>query len=484
MADPVVPSGLNTLTVPARHLPLGTPTDCPAGSSRWTVWIPSQAGGRLSVTLEGATSIAIQDASGAVLNSGTADVGLSLDSAMWGERVVVVDASAAGQLVATFTQIFWSRQTPSPSSPPLIPYNFWYWPCARGSKWANDTTKVLQRYGKAIGNTSPDPGIFEHDFHQLDNAPGWQGHCHNAAPASALFEEPGPQTISSGWYDPFTEPFTSDEMKLLGAEFFGNFGNVELVWQLPPGTSVHNPPRFGLLAYFKPSGPKTLPELVERLKETFDPTRAQQFATEVLAEAGGPDAFAAQVDRDLGKSGAEFFGVLLRRIATEGEPLLMNLRGYGSAVGPEEIWNQVCFHFYATYVETAGGNDKLDVGVYCNLTSNIDKPPPNTDRPATVTSSGSVEPGTSLVSCLQYFHQLRVIFRADGMVDDRDPRSRWIAIMGSDGDQLFAPTHAQRLRPPGKQPVVGTTANENLMFGNPVVGRELLDSMKLNRRFR
>ena len=286
MADPVVPSGLNTLTIPARHLPLGQPTDCPAGRSRWTVWIPSKAGGRLSVTLTGASAIEIQDASGTVLNSGTEGVKLGLESAMWGERVVVVDSPAPGQLVANFTQIFWSRQTPSRTSPPLIPYNFWYWPCARGSEWADDTTNVLQRYGKAIGNTSPDAGIFETAFHQLDNAPSWQGHCHNAAPASALFEEPGEQTISSAWYDIFTQTFTSDEMKLLGAEFFGNFGNVEFAWQLPPGTSVPNPPRFGLLAYFKPSGPKTLPELVERLKGTFDPTRAQKFATDVLAEAG------------------------------------------------------------------------------------------------------------------------------------------------------------------------------------------------------
>lgn len=190
------------------------------------------------------------------------------------------------------------------------------------------------------------------------------------------------------------------------------------------------------------------------------------------------------MDRELGKAGAEFFGALLRSIAMEGEPLLVNLRGYGSAVGPEEVWNQVCFHVYATYVETAGSNDKLDVGVYCNLTSNIDKMPPNTDRAATVTSSGSVEPGTSGASCLQYFHQLRIIFRADGIVDDGDNKCRWIAIMGSDGDQLFAPTHAQRLLPPGKQPAVGVTDFEKFSFGNPVVGRELLDSMKLNRRFR
>jgi hypothetical protein len=484
MADPVVPSGLNTLTIPARHLPLGRATDCPAGKSRWTVWIPSKGGGRLAVTLSGATTIEIQETSGDLLCSGTEDVAWSLTSDTWGELVVVADCPAADQIVATFTQIFWSRQAPARSSKPLIPYNFWYWPCSRDGKWANEAIKVLERYGNVVGKTSPSPGEFEKINHQIANAPGWQGHCHNAAPASALFEQPGDQSIISAATEIGGEKFSPDELKLLATEFFGNFGQLEIIWSISPDIDVHARPRFGILAYLKPGAPKTFVALHDNLLTTLKPEAAQTYATDALSSAGGDEAFAAKMEQALGRCGATFFTALVEQIGMQGEPLVVNLRSYNSALPPDEIWNQVCFHCYITYVETEGASDKFDVSVNCNLTSNRDFEPPTMSPPARVLPSGAVDPGTSAQDCMQYFHQLRLIFLGSGTVNESDPRNRWVSIMSSDGGSLFAPTHMQRIIQSRTQRPDVSTPTEDFTLGNPVVGLELLDTLNLNRRFR
>jgi hypothetical protein len=482
MADPVVPSGLNTLTIPARHLPLGRATDCPSGQSRWTVWIPSRFGGQLSVEQEQDATIDIRDTTSTTLSLGQNKSIYDVPMGVWGELIILVDSAAAGSLVARFTQIYWSRQAPSLSAAPLIPYNFWFWPCERGTTWAGRAVDVLVRYGKAVGSSDPDPGNYERLSHQVDRATAWQGHCHNAAPASALFESPGDNIVGDGLHISTYTSFTSDEMKFLATEFFGNFGQIFPVWVLSTSIATTDPPRFSLLAYLKPSGPKTLPALVANLKTVMTPELAQSEATQAVTAAGGEAAFADAIDVEFGRNGAEFFTTLLKRLAEEGEPLIANMRAYSANAGPDEVWNQVYFHLSASYVETDNANDKFDLSVYCNLTSNLDKDPPIPDLPARIVPRG-VDPGTSGQNCLQFFHQFRLVFSANGKVDETDTRSRWFAVTNSSGDALFAPTHMQRIMVAGMVRAEAKTPDETMVRGNPVVGRELLDQMNFNKRF-
>jgi hypothetical protein len=481
MPDPVVPSGINTLAAPARRLPLGIPTDCPSGSVRWFVWIPSNIGGELKIELDGASSIEIQAVSGAVLASGSTEASYHVPMGVSGDLVVVTTGGAGSPVHAHFTQTYWARQSASLSAAPLVPNNFWYWPSKGSEGWALRANNVLRRYGEAVGKAKPDPAVFEHAMHQDDDAEAWEGHCHNAAPVSAMIEPPEKGTIGStlGFGG---RSFDADEIKLLATELFGNYGSTLSKWHLQRG-AFDGVGRFSLLAYLKPGGPKTLAALAAALVNTVGREQADQFAGRAIALEWGEAPFAEKFERELGVQGAGFFKALQTQIAQEGQPLMGNLRGYDAHRGPEEVWNQVCFHFSASYIETAGLNDPCDLLVLCNLTANTDKAPPTSEPPARV-KAGTVYPSKPGQSSLSYLHRLRLVFLRNGSLDETSAKNRWLSVKNHVGEQLYAPINLAIINKLDTKRRAAKDAEDESLLGNPVVGLELLKELTLHPRFR
>jgi hypothetical protein len=480
MADPVVPSGTNTLTAPARHLPLGWATECPAGSARWTVWVPSNMGGELKVELPGGSSIEIQDAAGNVLGSGAAEATYAVPRGKWGE-VLVFTRGGGDKVTAQFTQTCWARQSASPDADPLIPCNFWFWPSRRSEGWALRATQVMERYAVAVGKDAAEAGRFERQVHEKEDAKDWEGHCHNAAPASALFEQPSSGTIGSS-YGLGGKPFDAEEIKLLAAEFVGNYGQKTRPWWMDDH-GLESVGRHGMLGYLKPGGPRTTAELIRSLTNEAGAEGASETANRAVARAGGEAAFAALCEQELGRNAATFLATLLSELGRQGQPLVANLRAYDPQAGPEEVWNQVCFHFIAAYIETAALNDPCDLQVYCYLTSNNDKQPPTKDPPARV-RSGIVYPGKAGEDCLQYLHHLRLAFGRDGTIDGGSPRNRWLSVKNHLGQQLYAPLYLETVGRPSPFRNPPRPPDGEFGLGNPVVGRELLKELTLQPRFR
>ena len=110
------------------------------------------------------------------------------------------------------------------SDPPLVPWDFYYWPTSRSphNPFSKGAGNVLEVYARAFGH---DPAAArkaeqaDHSSEEVKRAPyyDWVGHCHMAAPASALFEEP--KTVDyNGVF------FSSEDLKFLATEYWGNFG--------------------------------------------------------------------------------------------------------------------------------------------------------------------------------------------------------------------------------------------------------------------
>src|SRR5262249_29188995 len=148
------------------------------------------------------------------------------------------------------------------SDPPLIPWTFWYWPTAKGNAFWDLAGDVMARFGKAFGKNPNDCKSAEQTDHVTDPVSDipyfdWQGHCHLAAPASILFEEPR-DTKHNG------QSFDQADLKFLALEYWGNFGKVLPVWELARGPEIG---KYYLPRYFKPGEPKNHSTLVNGLKQ-------------------------------------------------------------------------------------------------------------------------------------------------------------------------------------------------------------------------
>lgn len=468
MVTSVAPNADNTLTVPEVRLPLGV-TVVASDGTRWSVWIPTKYGGLLKVAIAGA-QIDIQQPPGTSL-AGTTTVPNEMSTIVTFGKCLVIIKGGSGALVATLTQKAWSRVTDTdPNAAPLLPWNFYYWPSVGYAAQAND---VLTRYATAVNKSPSDATAWERANHQSATF-NWAGHCALSAAASALFEQPTAQTING-------QSFTEDEMEYLAAEWYGVFGqDGESTWL---DTSATKPAKKDILYFLKPGGPKDRQALIQGFSPFFQPSDAVNRADGWMNDDGGEQAFTSKRKADFGKWAATFFSFIQDKLCGAGHPIESNMRSYNGAESPQPVWNQEFFYYEATFEETwplSPYNDH-DIKVTCTLYSNIDKPPPTTGLPGTITNN-VVTPGTSSTDCWLYKHVYRLVFDDGGMPNVSAAENDWVSLQNDQGQELYAPYYLSTLGTPSATPLPPKT--DPLIEGNPALGAEFLSYVKIRDRFK
>ena len=469
---PVAPNLPNTLAPALPRLPLGLEQEDPAQLSVWRIWIPTNAGGTLTVHQSAGSTMSLRKPAATVLATGRGDISYVVRDGTCGD-FYVTSSGDAGTIRATFVQIAWSRESEAKDAAPMLPWNFWYWPSKTGSYFAERAKQVIGRYATSLGRSASEFGKWEAENHEKVDAEPWAGHCHNAAPATMLFETPIAVTIGE---HPTEFPANDEEVKFLAAEYFGNFGVLEEIWKLDDKRPAAG--ERPLPAYLKPGVSKTRAALVRGLTDEFGDA-APSKAEEVISQRGGESAFAHALDTALGKLAARFYGKLVAELLRSGQLLMANARSYGGGDGAGPVWNQVFFYFEAIYEETPDREDDRDITITCSLYSNIDHFP-SADHPATISRSGRVTPGASKANCQVYVNVWRIIFDEGGDADESDSRCAWQHLTNGSGEELYAPTSVLKIN---KTTHSRQTYDNLNMLGNPIVGQELLKYLKIRKRY-
>ncbi|MGH9664369.1 MAG: hypothetical protein ACRD9L_08110, partial [Bryobacteraceae bacterium] len=334
--------------------------------------------------------------------------------------------------------------------------------------WSDDAADLMERYGKAFGKSPTQCRAAEKADHGSPAVgAGWEGHCHNAAPASMLFEPPTPQSYNG-------QSFTQEEMQHLAAEFFGNFGQFGPDWWELKRSS--KPGRWYLPGYFKPGGPKTRDAFVAALKSEYPEATAQTTADSYVGAAGGEAAFQKLVGEYLGQLAAEFYDALIRFTRVKKHPLLSNMRSYGGGSGPEEVWNQGYFWYRAWYRENGDTHDEKDIVILCQTRANLDTY--TTGMPATI-AGGEVVPtdGKSLV----FENEWRIQFDGGGKIVTTDSKNEWRHLKNSSGDELFAPTELLTLA----KSASARKSGDAFSLGNKFVGTDIVTAglLTIHKRY-
>ncbi|MFT3764639.1 MAG: hypothetical protein QM820_03840 [Minicystis sp.] len=372
----VAPISKNTVAVPVLRLPVGHLTRQEAPSVVGRLWIPTKAGGTLRIQHVGWSRRSSNQLrlskppSGDILVEGTEAITHEVDHGQHREYRVS-SIGEPGFIQCSFTQRGWAREGAAPGSAPLIPWNFYYWPAAMLG-WRSED--VLQRYALAVGKARPGDRQmerWEEEYHRVTDTP-WAGHCHNASPASAIFEVPTALSITGS--DGTAFAFSADEMKLLATEFYGNFGDASYVWELRGG--LWHPSGPPMLAFLKPGGDKTEDALRAAFARYYPRRPAAEHAALARNTARQSEpSFRDRMNREMGTEAARFYAALVQHMRIEGHPLSANMRSYVGLDGPQEVWNQVYFYYEARYAEAGDparganappGGDDRDMKIECD----------------------------------------------------------------------------------------------------------------------
>ncbi len=409
-----------------------------------------------------------------------------LERSQWGELFIETTGNA-GTITYEYVQTGWSREAEDFDSEPIVPWNFYYWPSQRGGLAAEQAKTILTRFGEAFGHVSYDPGLWEQQHHQSDGEATWEGHCHWAAIASAVFEQPKQKKIKR-------LKFSEEEMEFLSTEFIANFiDKVRLLWRLAEFDlkDESDSKRPAVLYYLKPGQPKTRDALATAIAAHKHITLQSAQATAATLAAGlASKDFSDGVNIAFGHSAGTFFTKMLVRLRQEGNPLVADMRSYFANRGPEEVWNQVYFYFQAEYTETVGNDDEKDLTINCRLHSNNDTFP-SQGFPAKIRKHPPQWPCSEYkkfvvvpnATALVFEHQWRLMFDPGGSIAHEDPRCQWISAKNSHGEEMYAPDRlniVESFRPNRPHGVKEDT------IGNPAVGKELVADgyVRLRRRYK
>lgn len=426
----------NTLGINMVRLPIGHSAEDPRPAGPRTMFwlvIPTNTGGRLICKHEGGGILTLLAHDGKTKIGG--DFKPVLDIAIHpkshGLMYVAADDGSPRKVSARFVQVGVSREGTSDRDKPLIPWNFWYYPSARTfhdgtvNADAGEPEAIIRKYVHAMKDAPPAGKIdaravrmdpkevaeladkavkWEHDNHGVDVGPTWFGHCHNAAGASIVFEQPVARTVNG-------QSFTGDELELIAAELFGNVGSARVAFALRGTAPGMGPPQMfsksvpeglpfesdadekrearpvftnglGNLFYpmcFKPSEAKNanIGTLARALK-AFDPTLGDS-AVRLARQAFATMNVQKLLDDWFGELAAQFYFALVECILKGKHALEGDLASQNSVDGPEQVWNHAVFHYVAEFVETnyrndprTDTNDPHDVTLTIDLTANDD----------------------------------------------------------------------------------------------------------------
>lgn len=295
--------------------------------------VPSDLGGRLTVEIGMQTPdpdirIVVNDSSGNSHFPPDRDLPVHIDlapGARGGHTFMVFARAPSGRyaLKATFTDFGVARDRDGSA---LIPWNFWFFPYAQDQKersaWGGTALQPLQKYEKAFDN--PGALAWEREKHADPHGTAGpaDGHCHNAAAASVLFEPPPDEGLTHNGVH-----FKAEELKFLATEFFGSYRALRFVWELH-GTE---PQMNGPLHWLKPSD---------------DP---KFFATYRELNTKVPAGFLALLT------------TLREEIRDQGHALIMDL-GDASGAVHSEVWNHAVYQYTTEYWQTKGEDPLLVEG--------------------------------------------------------------------------------------------------------------------------
>jgi hypothetical protein len=497
----VARNATNPVQLSFERLRVGWENNAPEELTRFRLWVPTNTGGDLGITHMNGGTVDLRRPYGKVVKAAQNHVSYEVKAGEFGEYFVVAKGKANSVILCTFIQSSFSRDGTGDSDPPLVPWNFWYWPTAKGNPYQKGAADIMARYGTAFGHDPEACRQAELDDHATKEVSGgdydWEGHCHNAAPASALFEEPKPVTHNG-------QAFSEEEMKYLAAEYFGNFGHFQgMVWELKRGPSKPggSSARWYLPGYFKPGTDMSRAALVDGLEREFqgnlaldDPKLvkgAEQTADIYVGALGGDAAFSKQMNEWMGELAAEFYQALIDYMRVKKHPLLANMRSYKASGGPQQVWNQVYFYYWAFYMEkepqstgvdpdhpSAAHYDDKDMVISCLMRANLDHHVDTSDLPARISGDDVIPTdGLSLV----FKHLWRIQFDDAGKIIVQDPRNTWHYIHTDKDEPLYAPTE---LMPLDKLTTSRKSADK-ISLGNKFVGTELLDAglLKVRKRY-
>jgi hypothetical protein len=491
-------NNVNTLSPPVLPMPIGHITTLP--NSDWTrfrLWVPTDSGGVLSLRIKGSgppkggmRGVKLERPATKVIVGFDPVVIYDVKRGEFGEFFVVALGDVGDQITCEFVQISFSRDGSGEKDPPLIPWNFWYWPTSRSeqNRYHAMAADIMAKYGRAFGK-DPDAcrnaELIDHSTDAISTAPyfDYQGHCHNASPASALFERPPFETKYKN------ETFKEIELKLLAAEFYGNFGLSAKVWELNQGEEILSDQPRNLLAYLKPGNPKTVRAVIEGLQRDYRPSDRDEVATRTNGWFqkrfnGKENAFAEQVNKWMGNAAAGFYQALIKLMRVDKHPLESNMRGYRGSDTPSAVWNQVFFWYRAYYMQNIPLRDEKDIVIQCELRSNLDS---YDASPVPGVSPNHLEVFPDHDYSLGFTHVWRIIFDDAGKIVTSDPRCEWRSIRNKDREDLYAPTSLLILgTPDNNMPTGKMDADRRLRVGNKHVSHDLLKAglLKLRQRYR
>ena len=355
--------------------------------------------------------------------------------------IFVGNVSGTYRVWATFKEVGLAREGNSDNDDPLIPWNFWYFPNAASMKektaWGSSTLQPCQKY-EAFGKANVLTWEKQHHNDPSGTAGGWWGHCHNAAPASMIFQEPPAAGIKHNGVD-----FLCEELKFFATEFYGRFGNDKFNWGLP-GT-----------------GPMGRSGFYQQHKPSENPKR-------------------------FGKHIGVFHNNLIKTILKGRMPVMMDLRD-SSGSDDSAVWNQAVYKYEAHFFETTPHSDWMDLQVKTILRANEDvlyNDYRSSGTPAKIVANGPRAGGLPKDAVpdpakpkrdqvLRY----RLIFKTNGTFYEKHKNNSWDSVtLEGNSVELYAPRFIFEPTKP-----TGNSSPD----GNPGIDKsDVLTLLKLRDRFK
>lgn len=464
---------------PAERIPIGYESQN-AGKNFYLL-VPTKYGGRLALTISSGTprTITVKKEKTQLAQEKAAILRLDLPPGKANGRYdVTIDADE--KVKCELVQKSRARVSKSLQSDALVPWVFFYWPY--GGNWPDAAAQTMAKFGRYTGLKTTgrkvrkttryynDASRWETKNHKKKGGQTFEGHCHAASNASALFETPVEATVRSA--DGKADlKLSVAELKLLATEYYANYGQETVVWEPTQGKEVRvgdQEANWHLPAYFKPEGPWTRKAFEDALKECRFKEEDIESWVYYFASADGQSYqqgfLNAALHASFGESAATFFDTLMTQMLQEGQPLVSNMREASEGMSCSPVWNQVFYEYQATFVE---GSSMFEMIVDCVLTANADNVNPSTPP-------------------LKYRHKWKLSFDLAGDIDTDAASNRWLESRlvqkGADAVdyKVYIPTDLSILQPCAKD------RNEETpeYGGNPYVGHDLLDLIQVRQRFK
>lgn len=332
-------------------------------------------------------------------------------------RAVVHAPTGTFAIYATYTEAARAKVTP---------WNFWYFPYRQdfepdSSVFNIDLWDPLTKYEAAFGVEGVLQWELEHhsQFARPD-CDGWEGHCHLAAIASVIFEEP--KAVEHNGVT-----FTTEEVKFLAAEVSGRIADFDAaeMWAVSPE--------------FNKDG-----------------------ADEGVKPSDAPERFGGEI--------CGLLWALHKNIARDGQCLVVDMRDPNGSV-PEAVWNHAVYAYRTWYAQ----RDLVDLNIVEGQTTLF----ANRDDFNPDGSSTGLPTDDPLTRELHY----RVRFSADGTLRNDSDFDAGFARLDAvwapsvTGERTFVPRYAAPLEEVGRPSGASPAASE---YENPGVKLEhVLELVKL-----